>query len=664
MKLSEEIIQFLLRHVEAFHAQSPLSDTHAALYARVPSEALIRAFLESFERPDRIEQAAETLAEQMYQADIPYVVIMGVLNALKEGLLAYYKEKVEDAFALIAKTENLFERAKNEMARVYLLDQVRRNGVIPHTKLKDKALIALYEAWFSKFQQAVLEGDKEAFKRASRLHAEFEEVLFYPESIIVCLDVNACDEVHRMHQNIARQARLFYLKWLSGEHMHAYILYNELQVSVKQLVALLVTLYYNYETDRLGAFLKFLEGATALHDQVYLGVLNVKNLAKINRLQGESAGDHILNVTEQQLQKAAGLLKEYFVYIRGIEGDFYILTVGLDAHDVRTVLDGILRDVEAAVREDVPGEPLQASAIRINYLQSMHTEIIRRLLVILHQTKARLTLWETQQAVAEVEKQISAALQETINIRQFLEDKAVEIHLQPIARLRPAEGEHRFLAFEVLGRIRTAQGLLSAGLFIDALVEMNLTDRFDSLMLEAVCEKADVLEEITDTLFLNVSPASLNNEAYVTQLEAALRGPLQRLSVVLELTEQTMLEKQSLVTRLAREKGLVFAIDDFGTGYSSLMTVIDLATQGVIKYLKVDGTVTRSITEKTETAYVFEIISDMATSLKLYSIAEFIENEAIAKALSEREITYGQGYYLGKPNSPDYWLIECSMAAC
>ena len=71
MKLSEEIIQFLLRHVEAFHAQSPLSDTHAALYARVPSEALIRAFLESFERPDRIEQAAETLAEQMYQADIP-----------------------------------------------------------------------------------------------------------------------------------------------------------------------------------------------------------------------------------------------------------------------------------------------------------------------------------------------------------------------------------------------------------------------------------------------------------------------------------------------------------------------------------------------------------------------------------------------------------------
>ena len=525
MKLSEEIIQFLLRHVEAFHAQSPLSDTHAALYARVPSEALIRAFLESFERPDRIEQAAETLAEQMYQADIPYVVIMGVLNSLKEGLLAYYKEKVEDAFALIAKTENLFERAKNEMARVYLLDQVKRNGVIPHTKLKDKALIALYEAWFSKFQQAVLEGDKEAFKRASRLHAEFEEVLFYPESIIVCLDVNACDEVHRMHQNIARQARLFYLKWLSGEHMHAYILYNELQVSVKQLVALLVTLYYNYETDRLGAFLKFLEGATALHDQVYLGVLNVKNLAKINRLQGESAGDHILNVTEQQLQKAAGLLKEYFVYIRGIEGDFYILTVGLDAHGVRTVLDGILRDVEAAVREDVPGEPLQASAIRINYLQSMHTEIIRRLLVILHQTKTRLTLWETQQAVAEV-------------------------------------------------------------------------------------------------------------------------------------------EKQSLVMRLAREKGLVFAIDDFGTGYSSLMAVIDLATQGVVKYLKVDGTVTRSITEKTETAYVFEVISDMATSLKLYSIAEFIENETIAQALSEREITYGQGYYLGKPNSPDYWLIECSMEAC
>ncbi len=236
--------------------------------------------------------------------------------------------------------------------------------------------------------------------------------------------------------------------------------------------------------------------------------------------------------------------------------------------------------------------------------------------------------------------------------------------LQPIVRLNARAGERRFLGFEVLGRIRTDNGLLSAGLFIDQLIEMNLIDKFDSLMLEAICAKAEMIKSFADTLFVNVSPASLNNDRYVAELTDAMRGPLAGLNVVIELTEQTLLEKPDLVRRLAKEKGLVFAIDDFGTGYSSLMSVIELATDGVIRYLKVDGSLTKTIVEREATGYVFEIISEMAESLHLYSIAEFIENDAISSALAERNITYGQGFHLGRPHPPEYWLVECADHDC
>lgn len=108
-----------------------------------------------------------------------------------------------------------------------------------------------------------------------------------------------------------------------------------------------------------------------------------------------------------------------------------------------------------------------------------------------------------------------------------------------------------------------------------------------------------------------------------------------------------------MVRMLHDKYGSVFAIDDFGSGYSNFSIVSDLAQEGLIKYLKIDGTLIRDITKNMYKETIVAGIINIATAMNLYTVAEFVTDEKTAKKLINLGISHLQGFHYSVPVAID-----------
>jgi EAL domain-containing protein (putative c-di-GMP-specific phosphodiesterase class I) len=178
------------------------------------------------------------------------------------------------------------------------------------------------------------------------------------------------------------------------------------------------------------------------------------------------------------------------------------------------------------------------------------------------------------------------------------------------------------------------------------------TAALDAHVLGAIAQAAPELARATQYLFVNVSPLSLGASRFrdvMADTIARLHAQGVDLVVVLELTEQALLEHTEVIREIHREHGVSFAVDDFGTGYSSLKTVSDLAVSRVVSTLKIDGSLTRQIAESREAFKVVLAVAQMARSLELRVIAEHVETPEVLARLRSAGIECGQGFLFDPP---------------
>ena len=119
-------------------------------------------------------------------------------------------------------------------------------------------------------------------------------------------------------------------------------------------------------------------------------------------------------------------------------------------------------------------------------------------------------------------------------------------------------------------------------------------------------------------------------------------------SIVIEITEGLMLDKNSLVSEklLAyRDAGVQIAVDDFGTGYSALSYLKKFD----IDYLKIDQSFVRNLSIYSEDMVLCEAIIVMAHKLGLKVIAEGVETIEQRDLLTAIGCDYGQGYLFSRP---------------
>ncbi|WP_428023062.1 EAL domain-containing protein [Arcobacter sp.] len=120
--------------------------------------------------------------------------------------------------------------------------------------------------------------------------------------------------------------------------------------------------------------------------------------------------------------------------------------------------------------------------------------------------------------------------------------------------------------------------------------------------------------------------------------------------LVIELVETEAINNYEAFTNFIKQikkLNCKIAIDDFGSGYSNYDYIIKLSDY--IDYLKIDGTLITDIDTNKKTQLLVGTLKFLCDSLKIRTIAEYVENKEIFEFIKAMNISYSQGYYIGKP---------------
>ena len=261
----------------------------------------------------------------------------------------------------------------------------------------------------------------------------------------------------------------------------------------------------------------------------------------------------------------------------------------------------------------------------------------------------------------EIAQEMKRATQLEQALRNAIIADAVEVHFQPIVRIR----DGAVLGFEALARWNDADlGFVSPAVFVPLAEERGFIDALSDALLRKAAEAA--LGWPRD-LFLsfNLSSAQLMDPGTALSILSTLsRVGLDPSRVELEITETAVMSSADTAQRIINELrrvGIRISLDDFGTGQSSLGRLRDFTFDKV----KIDRAFVSRITTDRASEHIVKAIIAMCEGLDLQVVAEGIETPADAAKLKELGCSMGQGYLYGKPVdalSTLRYLEDCKRA--
>ena len=148
---------------------------------------------------------------------------------------------------------------------------------------------------------------------------------------------------------------------------------------------------------------------------------------------------------------------------------------------------------------------------------------------------------------------------------------------------------------------------------------------------------------------INLSGHTLSSPDFADYIQAKLTEygvPAQNL--FLEVTETAAIanvERARALIEALRALGVRFFLDDFGSGLSSFNYLKHFPVDGI----KIDGLFVKGIARNYLDYALVEAIYKIGVSLGLQVIAEYVENDEIARKLVQIGVPMGQGFHLGVP---------------
>ncbi|MFO1426902.1 MAG: bifunctional diguanylate cyclase/phosphodiesterase [Steroidobacteraceae bacterium] len=129
-----------------------------------------------------------------------------------------------------------------------------------------------------------------------------------------------------------------------------------------------------------------------------------------------------------------------------------------------------------------------------------------------------------------------------------------------------------------------------------------------------------------------------------------------------ELTESDAvanIASAEVLMRALRRIGCEVALDDFGTGLSSLAYLRSMP----VTMLKIDGSFIRDILRDPRTESMVQAIAQLARTMSIATVAEYVETDEICGRLVELGVDFGQGFAIGRPGPLELLLEELPLMA-
>ena len=196
------------------------------------------------------------------------------------------------------------------------------------------------------------------------------------------------------------------------------------------------------------------------------------------------------------------------------------------------------------------------------------------------------------------------------------------------------------------------RGLLSPGMFIDALEKNGFLYRLDIYMWnKAAKQLSDWKKRGIEKYHISVNISTKDFyliDVYETFTSLVEKYDISPKLLKLEITETSLMsdfDKNILIIKKLQDYGFDIEIDDFGSGYSSLNMLKDISAD----VLKIDMGFLRASENEVKGQDILESIIELANKLGMKVITEGVEKKSQLDMLSMMGCKMFQGYYFSKP---------------
>lgn len=246
-----------------------------------------------------------------------------------------------------------------------------------------------------------------------------------------------------------------------------------------------------------------------------------------------------------------------------------------------------------------------------------------------------------------LEKQMEQSVKDIERFRKICDVGSFNLVYMPVASLKDGSTHH----FEALTRFHDDAGA-SPFQLITLAEEVGVISEFDIAVAERALKTVNAAKETGNPVIpvaINVSGHSISDPKFCELLQELLTekfGVEEMIS--LEITESAEIKDLQGVNdaiQKFRRVGFKVALDDFGAGAASF----DYLNSFDVDTVKFDGPVVkRAVLTKKGKAF----LASMATlchEIEVETIAEMVEDQALADFLKQCGIELGQGWHFGKP---------------
>ncbi|MCE8033776.1 EAL domain-containing protein [Billgrantia tianxiuensis] len=376
-------------------------------------------------------------------------------------------------------------------------------------------------------------------------------------------------------------------------------------------------------------------------------LLDLDHFKDVNELSGHHTGDQLLRRVGDTLYQEFG----HCGIIARLGGDEFALL--LEGADTRRAIS-IAKQITPLLDNtglDAGGQLHRATASLGIALFPIHGDNPADLMA-----NADLAMYKAKESSAQRWHLLSTLerakdeLQERVywveRIRQAIDEEGFELMVQPIVRLSDGDVRH----YEVLLRMRGPKGaLISPAHFIPVAERSGQIVQIDRWVLRHSLRALSHVQAQGISLAVNLSGQTLHDEELqqflMEELSATGADPRHLILEITETAAVTDFSSARGVLQALRDLGCRTALDDFGVGFSSFHYLGELP----VDFIKIDGAFIRTLITSPDSQVIVKAIADIAAGFGKLAIAEFVDQEALIPLLTSYGISYGQGYYLGKP---------------
>ena len=600
----------------------------------------------------------KSLGFDCYEQGMPLPLVFDLADGIKNNIFKTLLIK-DSTCALFENISDFFDIMTNCVARGYLYrsaDEFTDFNLYLITTFRITYYYTSLLSFMNKINEAVKLDDVTLLPDLDAVTSDLSILMSQPQMNLFLGDELADSELWTAFENMFKTAGTLAYFLKKNDYRKLYVIYQTLYEKADLFQRKMSEVFSIFSENIEWRFRCFVRKNVEDMLPVVVSIINVNNLKSINRIFSKDAGHRIIDSIQQIIDRLTASAKDNIVYVKTPKDEFRICFVDLSMKKVNDFLKMLKTKIETMSIVHKEAElPFYLSFGTVyfdginNFEELDYEKLFTYVVDRAKRSKKNESLLEGNNVRAVVD-QITSDNLNVLKLQNMFLNKSVTTFFQPIKRLEDGE----ISSVEALARFTDETGIHSVGGYIDLLVELDAVIELDMLVLEHILENAEKIKSIADTVFINVSALSLASDEFIDLMKLFISEmSVKNLNPVFEITEQTILTNVDLIENLYAQFKVFFALDDFGTGFSSLRMVVKLAERGLLKYLKIDGSLIKDLGKSEKARMVVDSIRYMADNLSIETIAEFVEDEGLLDKSKELGINYAQGYFISKPVTLD-----------